>query len=477
MKTRPLFKMTLLTLLFMFIGGQWAWADGPLSKKDSIELVKAIKEYKKYEKNAYAELEKKHKKETDSEQAETLSKNTEIEIDKQLVNFISNHPKLMDFPEKALEELLNIIITTSPDGRIRYYDWILTEYENFDEISRVMQYRTDDGKIETCWDTPFYDDAELPWSYAFIPMDIYTFDHHGKRVYLVKEFLQDDVYTWEQLRAISFEKDKMVDVPIFDCEDIYRELPFAIYANLFYPGEEIKIPEKPSPIIGYCFNDTIWNKDNTVYETELNYDPTMREIQFTLSNKDQLYEQRHMKYNSDSGLFTLRTFPNTTDPTEIAVGQRVKAIMEDALDRYNEIEAPTYYNSLADEQQKIWDNVKKLDIDYCSQNWNELVDSIHAIDAQKEDTGFFEADYWVKGQDISDGPHLKLLSIDDIQKIDNNTYVVVYTFLKYDYGHGYTTGSVKMVRERGNWYIDDFHDGIGSGDWKDLMRRYIKEPW
>ena len=206
MKARPFFKTTLFTLLFMLIGGQWAWANGPLSKKDSLELVKAIKDYKKSEKKAYDELDNKLKKETNAEQAEMLSNNTDMETDKLLVNFISNHPKLMDFPDNTLEELLDIDIITSPDRRIRYYSWVLSENEKYDEVSRVMQYRTDDGKIETCWDIPFYDEAMLPWSYAFTPTEIYTLNNHGKRIYLVKEFILDDAFTYEQIRAIAIDK-------------------------------------------------------------------------------------------------------------------------------------------------------------------------------------------------------------------------------------------------------------------------------
>lgn len=471
MKTTALFKTILFALLFMLIGGQWAWADGPLSKKDSLELVKAIQEYKKSEKKAYDELDNKLKKETNAEQAEMLSNNTDMETDKLLVNFISNHPKLMDFPDNTLEELLDIDIITSPDRRIRYYSWVLSENEKYDEVSRVMQYRTDDGKIETCWDIPFYDEAMLPWSYAFTPTEIYTLNNHGKRIYLVKEFILDDAFTYEQIRAIAIDKGKVTKIPMFDSEDIIGLNNINIYANDLYPNDLSH--EKPSSIIGFSFGTNIFDDD---FEPTLTYDPSMREIHFDLSSDEPYKSQKHFKFDDKSNTFVLRTFPPTTDTTEIAVGQRVKAIMEDALDRFNQVDAllSSDEENNEKESEKVWERVNQLDNDYCSESWKETMSKVNTLTTQNEDY-FPDSGIWLSGQEFSDGPNMKLLCIDKIQKIDNNTYLVFYTFKRYKYENLYETASLTMVCERDNWYVDDFEQGIYEEGWKKQLQNYINE--
>lgn len=488
MKTRPLFKTILFALLFMLIGGQWAWADGPLSKKDSLELVKAIQEYKKSEKKATTELNKKLKNETDSLKAENIANNGNYEIDKLLVDFITEHPKLMDLSDKQLEKLLNIGVYSSTDGRIRYYAWTVNQYDDYDDVSRVMQYRTNDGQVKVCWNEPFYNKTYAPWGYAFIPMEIYTLDNNGKRVYLVKEIIKDAVYSWEQLRAIAMENGKMVDVPIFDCKDICNKTyDFSIYADYFNPEDEFVLPTQITSTIGFCQNDTAMShNDDYVFDSAVTYDPTKREIYITLSCNDELRENIVMKYDDKRNLFVLRTFPPTTDPTEIAVGQRVKAIMEDALNRFNQEEAASQIDDYQTQEEynekytaaleKAQEAVGRLDYDYCTEGWNTLRQKVNNVVEQREDY-FPDSGIWISGQELSDGPNMKFLCIDKIHKIDNNTYLVYYTFRRYLHNNVNETATVTMVRERGNWYIDDFGATENGGGWKEEFHIYLNETW
>lgn len=179
---------------------------------------------------------------------------------------------------------------------------------------------------------------------------------------------------------------------------------------------------------------------------------------------------------------TKDTFPPTTDPTEIAVGQRVKAIMEDALDRFNQFEAAFLIDFETEEEkhmaalEKARIGIGQLDADYCSDSWNTLIDSVHTVVAQREDY-YPDSGIWLSGQEISDGPNMKFLSIDKIQKIDNNTYLVYYTFRRYLQNNVNETATVTMVRERGNWYIDDFEATEDDGGWKEELNIYLNETW
>lgn len=107
---------------------------------------------------------------------------------------------------------------------------------------------------------------------------------------------------------------------------------------------------------------------------------------------------------------------------------------------------------------------------YCSDSWNQLLLKVIDFDQQHnpDDIGFFEADYWVMGQDFKD------LSISNklLTRHDGDEAEVEFDL--------HNCGSVTHVRlelkyERGNWYIDDFIDTTNDIDWKDEMKDYLKQ--
>ena len=137
---------------------------------------------------------------------------------------------------------------------------------------------------------------------------------------------------------------------------------------------------------------------------------------------------------------------------------RVEAIYSDVFGEY--------YNENEDDLA----SKPNPDEKYCSEDWNNTVEKVNEYDQvhNPDDIGFFEADYWVMGQDCQD------LSVSDItleeKKSDRATVKL----------NLHNSGSVIPVRlnlvfERGNWFIDNFIDENYDFDWKSEMQLYLKE--
>lgn len=139
---------------------------------------------------------------------------------------------------------------------------------------------------------------------------------------------------------------------------------------------------------------------------------------------------------------------------------RVKAIYEDVFNEYNEaLESESIPQSSPDEK-------------YCSADWNKVLDKVTEFDAvnNPDGIGFFDADYWVMGQDFNE------VSISDVQVTerskDNNKAKVEFKL--------HNAGSTSVVRldmvyEKDNWFIDNFTDVDNDLDWKADMLEYLKE--
>ena len=136
------------------------------------------------------------------------------------------------------------------------------------------------------------------------------------------------------------------------------------------------------------------------------------------------------------------------------VKQRVEFI-------YNTVFAA--YNKAAKEEQTSNKPVPTPNFDskFCSQEWNKKLSKWEEI---QEKTGelIIGADYWVMGQDFS--PNLQLKNVKVINVSGNRATVKVFFHNFKD-----TTATVKLVFERGDWFIDDFDD------WKEGLEISIKE--
>ena len=107
---------------------------------------------------------------------------------------------------------------------------------------------------------------------------------------------------------------------------------------------------------------------------------------------------------------------------------------------------------------------------YCSEDWNKTVALVDEFDRKNNEgmLGFFEYDYWVQGQDVSE-LHISDLALESLEG-DKATV----SFKLYNFGSA-TPMQLKLVREKGNWQIDDFISlGEYPTDLKAAMQEYIK---
>lgn len=152
-----------------------------------------------------------------------------------------------------------------------------------------------------------------------------------------------------------------------------------------------------------------------------------------------------------------------------ALKARVEAIYADVTSVYNKC------NEQGDGLNLKPITDAQFDKKYCSDNWNSLLEEVAAIDnANPEgEMGFFDADYWIMGQDFAD------LSVSDVKvkQIEGNDAMVVFNL--HNSGN-VTRVKLDMVFERGDWFIDDFTDNYvedneDDSSWKRGMIEYIDE--
>ena len=97
-----------------------------------------------------------------------------------------------------------------------------------------------------------------------------------------------------------------------------------------------------------------------------------------------------------------------------------------------------------------------------------MVESVVEKDKKnKEEVGFFDADYWIMGQDWGD---LTPVNIQVTMQGQNRASV---SFEMDPMGGGMKLVQLEMVMERGAWRIDNFIDRKNGLDWKENMREYL----
>ena len=176
------------------------------------------------------------------------------------------------------------------------------------------------------------------------------------------------------------------------------------------------------------------------------------------------------------------THPTTTEErknsfSEEQIGEEGKHSRAYIIRRVEEIytSVKDHYSPL-DETQPIGKE-KSADLNqlFCSDDWNRCLKEIETIDSKPEiEMGFFDADYWVMGQDYSE------LDFKDIKVVTLSDQHATVCFLL----HNFRWNKVKLdlTFERGDWYIDNFYD-LGQEDsevswildWKTNMKDYIRE--
>jgi hypothetical protein len=109
-----------------------------------------------------------------------------------------------------------------------------------------------------------------------------------------------------------------------------------------------------------------------------------------------------------------------------------------------------------------------FDAELCSADWNEWLKRVMDYDKVNSEgmVGFFESDYWIMGQDWED------LSVSDVQ-VTEMTVKTATVALKLHNCGSITDVRLEMVREGGEWKIDNFIDVTRDMDWKAGMKEYL----
>ena len=158
-------------------------------------------------------------------------------------------------------------------------------------------------------------------------------------------------------------------------------------------------------------------------------------------------------------------------------GNRAEKIEEKTLDtakvveQVNEIYTDVfhYYEMMANDSLKgRLTGIKPPAVKHCTRDWNDWVTKVNTFDAASQDgmMGFFEADYWVMGQDWGD------LSVSDVQVTSMTDSTATVNLNLHNLGNP-TAVRLEMRLEDGSWKIDNFVDVKNDMDWKANMKEYL----
>lgn len=140
-----------------------------------------------------------------------------------------------------------------------------------------------------------------------------------------------------------------------------------------------------------------------------------------------------------------------------ALVQRVMDIYGVAFTQYNEMDSHG--------SAEPWLNVDGM---FCSRDWNAWVKRVQKYDTEVDDgmAGFFEADYWIMGQDWDE------LSVSDVHVQTMNDSTATVNLNLHNCGD-VTAVRLEMLLEDGEWRIDNFIDVTRDVDWKGGMKGYM----
>jgi hypothetical protein len=154
------------------------------------------------------------------------------------------------------------------------------------------------------------------------------------------------------------------------------------------------------------------------------------------------------------GIATGNEQKDSTDPEVIT--DRVNAIYAAVAEAYPEINDITPSND-------------QLDDAYCTSEWKTLVQMVNSKDAENMGRGgFFDADYWIMGQDWGKIT-ISGLKID----VKDNTHANAF-FTLHNLG-SQTKVQLELVFEHGEWLIGNFIDETHKMNWKKSMVQYLEK--
>lgn len=161
---------------------------------------------------------------------------------------------------------------------------------------------------------------------------------------------------------------------------------------------------------------------------------------------------------------TEQTAQNENPQTRPDVALRVENIYKEVCGAYNKANQMDFSEGMAMLGKKDFDK------QFCSKAWHKAVEQVNEKDSQNADEmGFFDFDYWVQGQDFNQ------LSATDVRVVSIDGDKAVVALNLHNCGE-VTPLRLRMVYERGDWFIDDFIVKVDGRD--DSLRadmdRYIK---
>lgn len=150
------------------------------------------------------------------------------------------------------------------------------------------------------------------------------------------------------------------------------------------------------------------------------------------------------------------------DDDSLNLVARVNEIYGTAIRHYNRVDslmlgliAPTGYHV-------------DLDSMFCSADWNAWTARVRAYDDEHNSgrIGFFGADHWIMGQDWHD------LSVSHVVVMSMTDTAAVASLLLHNCDEDILV-TLEMVKQQGEWRIDNFIDNSSGFDWKKGMNEYI----
>ena len=145
---------------------------------------------------------------------------------------------------------------------------------------------------------------------------------------------------------------------------------------------------------------------------------------------------------------------DSADPEVIT--DRVNAIYAAVAEAYPEINDITPSND-------------QLDDAYCTSEWKTLVQMVNSKDAENMGRGgFFDADYWIMGQDWGKIT-ISGLKVDVKDNTHANAFITLHNL------GSQTKVQLELVFEHGEWLIGNFIDETHKMDWKKSMMQYLEK--
>ena len=171
--------------------------------------------------------------------------------------------------------------------------------------------------------------------------------------------------------------------------------------------------------------------------------------------------------NNDNGdedsVFMLDGPGSVYEPTEEEVGQYALETVQEVYEAVGQAYSSEDWQTQSNE----------LDKKYCSKDWNATVKAVIEKDNQNpEEMGFFDADYWVMGQDFSKKIYTTDLNLEKLL-MDDTPWEAAVTLKLHNFSE--IPVRVNLIYEGGEWKVDDLTDLNNDLDWKKSMKEYLAE--